>query len=295
MINGGNISLFFNPAMIQVFEYICATPGSYLHKIIKENENVPGRTIRRHLEKLVEKGMIKRKIFNGKVIFYPDGLRDEDVDVAFSQFHHENRLKIFLQVLNSPGITRTGLLDVIITSRRQIERLLESMINAGLLVSGIRNGRYEYYLGEVGKRIIVGSFEKLDPFVSLLEKRLGHNVTVTIKKERDKNIAEIDLLNGDILNIKLGSWKIMEINDELIIKNYQIILGDGGIIVLNSIESGLDTVALIKKYTGKKENVIRAKISVLRKIGLLVDFTVTELGKKIIKETRIARGKLTTP
>ena len=274
------VFLFFNSASKEIFEYICNNPGSYLMDIVN-NMNIPKQNAYRYLNKLLQTGIVKRKEFKGKVIYYPDGLRDEDVEKAFSQLKHESRMRIFLFVLNNPWCRQEKIVRYIDDlSKRQVIRLLEPMVDAELLdVTKGDDRSVTYMLGRIGREIVMDSFDKVDPFLKMIKEKMGKEAIITV----ENNLLSIEMMNGDIISIKLGNWRIMDLDDDSIMDNIHMLIADGGERVLTSIYSGCKDVESIATVSALPEKVVKAKLEALRRLGFIADF---EMKKENIEITR---------
>lgn len=280
-----NVSLFVSPSKKTIFEYICNNPGSYLFEIVGEVD-MPTMTVKRYLERLVEVGIVCVMKFKGKSIYYPRGLREEDVEAAYSQLRHEERKKIFLYLLNNPGATRSDIITYISISQRQVCRLLDAMEDAGLIVHYDEGKAYKYDIGEVGKKIVVGSIESLTPFLDSIRDSTGFDVSIDMEYVGGKSIARITIVDGDSIRVELGRWNMVEIEEKDIVENARIILAEGGKDVLLALNAGCTDEQQIYLFTGTKPRIIRAKMRTLRLFGLVIDYTITELGTKVVNKIK---------
>lgn len=284
-------SLVFNTEYKKIFEYICVNPGSYFLDIVN-NINIPSTSVHRKLTSMQDAGIVKKTIFKGKTIFYPRGLRSEEIEAAFSQLKHDDRKAIFLYVLDHGHCHQGKIVSRFDNkSSRQVRRHLQSLVDGQLLSLDRKKNRVFYSLGQIGRKIVIGSFESIDPFVKLLRDRFGEEVTIFMEERGDTNLVSIDLLNGDSIKIQLGRWKIMDIDEGMIYENKFIMLGDGGERVLTAIFNGCKTIDDVASMTALPDPVIRAKINTLRIMKLVVrsgerdrDLCITASGSKVVEK-----------
>ncbi len=254
---------------------------------IGDSINLDRVKVTRRLERLHEIGVVMKRVYKGKTIFYPRGLRDDDMELAFSQLKHDTRKDIFLHVLDNPGCHQNAIVNRFwSTSKRQVFRLLDSLVDARLLSRDADGSNVRYRTGDVGKRIVLGSIESVDPFVQSIRDQTGQDVTVSV----DGNTVHLELERGDIISFQIGKWSIMSMDDETIYKNKYVLLGEGGEQVLVSIYSGCNNVDEIRKTTAIPAPVIRHKVETLRRMGMVAGFDatdgrieMTELGKNVVE------------
>jgi predicted transcriptional regulator len=250
--------------------------------------NVDVMMASRYLEMLCTKGIVGKKEFKGKLIYYPRGLRSDDIEKAFSQLKHDIRRDIFLFVLDNPNCIQRSVINHFHgTHVRQVCRLIGALVDSELLVAIRDKNRVRYNLGRVGKKIILGSFETIDPLVNIIREKTGQDVSVTL----NDNVVSIEMLDGESVTFQLGKWKMMQLDDDTVYRNKYLLLGDGGEQVLIAIYSGCDDEDSIHCLTTLPPVVIRAKLETLRRMGLVADFgmtrkdlQVTGSGKNVVEK-----------
>jgi predicted transcriptional regulator len=242
-----------------------------------------------NLSELHESGIVKKMAFKGKTIYYPDGLRSDDVETAFSQLRVDARRTMFMHVLNNPGCMQNDVIKAVTAgmSDRQAIRHLHSLVDAGLISSVSDGNRVIYNIGDVGRKIVLGSFETIDPLIINIKKKLGHDIAISTDQGSDT--VTIDLMNGDSLVIHLGTWTVMDIDENVLFNNISILLGDGGEKVLVAVYNGCTAIPDISAVTAIPEPVVRSKINTLRVMKLVVDrpglpreIEITASGKKMV-------------
>lgn len=240
------------------------------------------------LKRLHETDIVQKLEYKGKAIYYPKGLRSEDVERAFSQLKHETRRSIFLHVLDNVGCRQKSITDAFgTTSRRQVIRHLDALVDAELL-QVTRDGRsVEYTLGNVGQEIVIGHIDQIDPFLNALREKTGE---LLVHVERDGKMT-VRMMNGDTIAIELGRWSIMNIDEDVIYENKTVIMGDGGEKTLIAIYNDCLDVASISTITGLPEKVVKAKVGALSRMGLVASFEnhdkaiqLTHSGKKVAEK-----------
>ena len=286
--DGSKFSIIFSPTRKKIFEYICDNPGSHLNDIFHNVESSQGN-VHHHLSELHDAGLVNKLAFNGKMIYYPSGLRDGEIETAFSQLHNSYRKSMFLHVLNNPGSSQNAVMRSV--SGNKSHRLLEhlrSLVAAGLVVATPSGRNIRYTVGEVGRKIVMGSFEKVDPFITNLKEKLGHDIAVSLETRGNLDFVVIDLMNGESITIQLGKWTLMDIDEDLIIENKYMLLGDGGEKVFISLYNGCSSIDDISAITALSEVVIHAKLNTLRVMKLVVEsdedpekFVLTDTGNKL--------------
>ena len=286
---GSRFSIIFSPTRKKIFEYICDNPGSHLNDIVRNVESSQGN-VHYHLSELRDSGIVRRVELGGKTIYCPSGLRDDDVETAFSQLRNSDRKAMFLHVLNNPGSTQNAVMRSVSGTRshRMLEHL-RSLVSAGLVVATPAGRTIVYTVGDVGKKIVIGSFEKIDPFIANIKEKLKHDIAVSFERRGNADFAVIDLMNGESITIQLGKWTLMDIDEDILIENKYVLLGDGGEKVLISLYNGCLSVGDISTVTALPEGVIRAKLNTLRVMKLVVEipeepgeFVLADTGKKMV-------------
>lgn len=287
-------SILLSPTRKRIFEYICDNPGSHLNDIVRNVESSQGN-VHHHLSELHGSGLVKKMESDGKTIYYPSGLRDADIETAFSQLKNVARRLMFLHVLNNPGSNQNDVIKSVNGSRSHRHLLhLRSLVASGLVSANKIGRNIIYTVGDVGRKIVLGSFEKVDPFITTIKEKLGHDVAVTFESRGNGDFIVVDLMNGERITIQLGKWAIMDIDEEILLENKYVLLGDGGEKVLVSLYNGCSSVSEISSVTAIPESVVRAKINTLRVMKLIVDrpgetgighFDIADAGKKMTMKT----------
>lgn len=287
-MTGSSFSLFFSPLDKHVFEYISSNPGSYVMDVAN-NFDVSLSSTFFSLKRLHESGIIQKMEFKGKVIYYPKGLRSIDVELAFSQLKNERRKEIFLYVLDNMGCRQKTITDEFFDmSTRQTIRHLKSLVDADLLRMEKDEYSVTYTLGRIGREVVIGSFDEIDPFLRTLRDKTGELI-VNMKKDGKMIIT---MLNGDSISIELGKWKIMNIDEDTIYKNKNAILGDGGEKTLIAIYNGCNSISSIMSVTGLNEKVITAKVGALSIMGLIANFDFDPRSWKLTHSGKIVAEKM---
>jgi hypothetical protein len=240
---------------------------------------------------MVGAGLLSRESIghDTKSIYYPAGLRDGMIDIACSYLEHVTRRDIFLFVINSPAARQENIVNKFSPgmSKRQIVRLLSSLVKSGLLSVYRDPGlKVIYDAGPIGNRIIDGKIESVDGFVASIGSNLGTGVDV----KSSPGIVSV-VTSSMQFTIKIGTWMIMDTDEESIYENKDMILGDGGEKVLVAVYNGCKTIDDISTITAIPARVIKAKLNTLRVLRLVIDanpavpgveFSMTESGNNFV-------------
>jgi len=290
-MSGDKFLLFVNSTSKKLFEYICTNPGSYLMNIV-HSTSVDRMMASRYLEKMCDDGIVGKIEFKGKTIFYPSGLRADDIEKAFSQLKHQTRKEIFLFILDNPGCHQRMIVNQFRRiHERHVTRLLASLKESGLIDDRRDGNLVRYNVGSVGRKIIIGSFETIDPMVIAIRESTGQEVSVSMT---DDNIVKLEVLSGESITFRLGSWRMMNLDENAIFENKYLLLGDGGEQSLIAIYSGCASDEMIQKFTALPIPVVHAKLETLRRMGLIVffsdstskpwtDLKITSSGKNLVE------------
>ncbi len=208
------LSLLLHPVRRRIYSMVCERPGAYFFKLAN-NLNLPQGTLNWHIKRLEEDGLIGSFKFGGRRIYYPIGMRSEEVEKALYALQVENTRKVFLYVLNNPGcfqlqISRdTGLHHD--TVRYHLDRLKEVE-----LVELVRDGRkVRVYPGKNAKKIMDESTRIItDTYVNFLMEKLrdGCVYPEIIEKTQDRLIIRVECPEAEdiILTLQLAEWDFLE-------------------------------------------------------------------------------------
>ncbi|MHA1681190.1 MAG: winged helix-turn-helix transcriptional regulator [Promethearchaeota archaeon] len=219
-------ALLLHPIRRAIFKIICENPGSYFYDLTKEfgtssdNPSSPA-TVQWHLRKLMNAGLIDTVKHGGKRVFYPKGLRDKEVEKAYTILRNETAREIFLYIVNHENAYQKQIAAAIRdgvhhdTVRWHTQRLAE----VGLIEERSEGRMVKYSIGELGKKLLDGSLNVLkENFIYHLTTVLKENCLYPqiMESSKDHLVVKISCPGQDDieLEIQLAEWNLEEMEPE---------------------------------------------------------------------------------
>jgi DNA-binding transcriptional ArsR family regulator len=215
-----------HPIRREIFKLIVEAPGSYFYNLTKAfgdestNPSSPA-TVQWHLRKLINAGLIDTVKHGGKRVYYPKGLRDKEVEKAYTILRNKTAKEIFQFIVNNENAYQKQIASAIRdgvhhdTVRWHTQRLAE----VGLIEERSEGRMVKYSIGPFGKKLLDGSLNVLkENFIYHLTNILKENClypTIT-EQTKDKLIVKIACPGSDDieLSIQLSQWSMDSISDE---------------------------------------------------------------------------------
>ncbi|MBD3187320.1 helix-turn-helix domain-containing protein [Candidatus Bathyarchaeota archaeon] len=233
-------ALLLHPIRRAIFKIICETPGSYFYDLTKEfgdnseNPSSPA-TVQWHLRKLMSAGLIDTVKHGGKRVYYPKGLRDKEVEKAYTILRNETAREIFIYIVNHENAYQKQIAAAIRdgvhhdTVRWHTQRLSE----VDLIEERSEGRMVKYSIGELGKKLLTGSLNVLkENFIYHLTTVLKENCLYPqiLEQTRDKLVVKISCPGQDDIEftIKLEDWTMEEFEDYSEDNDEEDLDGDAG-------------------------------------------------------------------
>jgi len=215
--------LLLHPIRREIFKIIVENPGSYFYDLTKEfgddstNPSSPA-TVQWHLRKLINAGLIDTVKHGGKRVYYPKGLRDKEVEKAYTILRNKTAKEIFQFIVNNENAYQKQIASAIRdgvhhdTVRWHTQRLAE----VGLIEERSEGRMVKYSIGPLGKKLLDGSLNVLkENFIYHLTSILKENCLYpTIQEQtKDKLVVRIACPGSDDieLTIVLSQWSLEKI------------------------------------------------------------------------------------
>ncbi len=136
-------SLLMNPVRREIFRYLCEFPCNHLSGISRDLGISPPTTSW-HLKKMMTRDLIATKKINGKSIFFPTNMIDEE-DIEILSLINDVKVKhIFLTILNGPGLSQKEISDELKVQHQTVIWFTNKLENTGL-ISTLEDGKYKRY------------------------------------------------------------------------------------------------------------------------------------------------------
>jgi len=220
-------ALLLHPIRREIFKIICESPGSYFYDLTKEfaaddseNPSSPA-TVQWHLRKLISAGLIDTVKHGGKRVYYPKGLRDKDVEKAYTILRNRTAKEIFQFIVNNENAYQKQIAAAVRdgvhhdTVRWHCSRLAE----VGLIEERSEGRMVKYNIGPLGKRLLEGSLNVLkENFTYHLTNILKENCLYPqiLEQTKDRLIIKISCPGNDDIefSIRLSAWSLEDIPEE---------------------------------------------------------------------------------
>jgi DNA-binding MarR family transcriptional regulator len=146
-------------------------------------------------------------------------LRDKEAEKAFFTLRSGTAKKIFQYIVNNPGCHQREIAKNLEVHHDTVRWHISRMVETGLVDLKREGRRVNYYLGEMGKRLLEGSLNVItDSFVLFLMDKLSERCQnpEIIGKSSDKVSIRLDcpdLQEDCTLVIKLDKWEFTDTGD----------------------------------------------------------------------------------
>jgi len=216
-------ALLLHPIRREIFKIICENPGSYFYNLTKafgENSKNPSSpaTVQWHLRKLIAADLIDTVKHGGKRVYYPKGLRDKEVEKAYTILRNKTAREIFQYIVNHENAYQKQIASAIRegvhhdTVRWHTQRLAE----VGLIEERSEGRMVKYSIGKLGKRLLDGSLNVLkENFIYHLTTILKENCLYPqiIEQTKDKLVIKISCPGSDDIEftIQLSEWNLEDL------------------------------------------------------------------------------------
>lgn len=182
-VKRGESSLLMNPSRRKIFEYICNFPCSHLRAIARATSYSP-QTVRWHLGKLMQGGLISQRAHRGKKLYSPlkNIIEPEECDVL-AILNSEDIRDTYLFIEKRPKRTQKELCQALDSYQQILSRVLLSLESSDLITYD-KIGREKAYF--------------VTPKVREIEKAF-------VSKSKTFEIALMDALQADSLNPNIES------------------------------------------------------------------------------------------
>ncbi len=167
-------SLLMNPVRRELFRYLCEFPCNHLSGISRGLGITPPTTTW-HLKKLIDRDLIASKKLNGKTIFFPSNMIEEDDIRILSLINDEKVKQIFLTIRENPGMTQK---DISLNLKLQHQSVLWYTLKLEKveLISTIEDGKFKrYYPTNLLSELRDSHLSKLRAFREWLIKALKYD------------------------------------------------------------------------------------------------------------------------
>jgi predicted transcriptional regulator len=214
-----NPKLFLlHPTRWQIYKMIAEVPGTYFYKLLKElpkySEKVSSATILYHLKKLGEEGLLNTAKVDGKRIYFPNNLRNGEIERVFMLLKNENAKKIFQYIVNNKNPFQNQIARELNVHHDTIYHHTKRLIEAGLIEKE-KQGKFTCFsLGTVGKDLLAGSLNIMtEEYIQFILEKLSdwcHFPEIISKTENTVVIRIVCPKSDDIeISISLGSFELV--------------------------------------------------------------------------------------
>ena len=198
-------SLLMNPRRQRVFEFVWNHPCSHLRRISRDLR-IPPQSLRWHLVRLRDKGLLASRTVKGKTVYYaPWAVRDEDVPL-FATLSNGAPGKIVRFVADEKRTTQSEIFRGLHTYQQAVLPPLGELTRLGLLRTWKENGKRFYELGDAYARLrgnyAAASSERIDRLLAVLkvdgvspkvQSRGDHEVHVQVSSGVQKSVLRLRL------------------------------------------------------------------------------------------------------
>jgi DNA-binding transcriptional ArsR family regulator len=202
----GGTSLLMNPRRQRVFEYVWNYPCSHLRRISREL-GIPPQSLRWHLLRLRESGLLASAEAKGKTVYYaPWAIRAEDVTL-FATLSNGAHGKIVRFVAERKETTQSEIFRGLKTYQQAVLPPLGELTRLGLLRTWKENGKRFYVLGDAHARLqgnyAAASHERLDRLLAVL-KRDGVSPKVQSRGDDEVQVQVSSGVQKSVLRLRLA-------------------------------------------------------------------------------------------
>ncbi len=184
---------FRNRNRRKIFSILTLTPCISAQMIARKSGLVQN-TVKWHLEKLMISEYVIKHSEGRSVVYFPQGLIDNELVALFCTINHRTRGEVYNRVLHAPGASQSELSSSIGVSRNTVGRALGSLSSLGL-VSTVEDGAFlRYYPTGLLAESAEGFYRHSKDFSEYIMKRLGQEGGKTptiVKKDLDRMVVEM--------------------------------------------------------------------------------------------------------
>lgn len=191
----GGRSLLMNPRRQRVFEYVWNHPCCHLRRISRELR-IPPQSLRWHLVRLVDGGILASRNARGKTVYYaPWAVRDADV-LALAALSNGTRGRIVRHVAEHGRTTQSEIFRTLHTYQQAVLPPLRELTALGLLRTWRADGKRYYEMGEAYGRLRADSAGAAEQrFDRLLATLTRDGVSPKVQSRSDVEV-QLQLSNG---------------------------------------------------------------------------------------------------
>lgn len=195
----GESSLLMNSSRRRIFEYICNFPCSHLRAISRAT-GFSAQSVRWHLRKLVEGGLISEASEGKKKIYSPlKNIIEAEECKVLTLLHKEDIRSVYLFIEKMPNKTQRELCKALGMYQQRLSRILLILENSGLITEK-KIGREKAYFvtGKVGELeevfdLKITTFEK-----ALMEALQADSLNPSIESSNDNTLQiKLDIGGGE--------------------------------------------------------------------------------------------------
>jgi len=199
----GGTSLLMNPRRQRILEYVWNRPCSHLRGISRDLR-IPAQSLRWHLIRLQEGGVLASKRVKGKTVYFaPWAIREGDVPL-FASLANGLRGRIVRYVLQERRTTQSDIFRGLKTYQQAVLPPLGELAGLGLLRTWKENGKRFYEPGDAYARLMqnyaAASGERVDRLLAVLRRdgvspkvqsRGEHEVIVQVSNGVQKSVLRL--------------------------------------------------------------------------------------------------------
>jgi len=191
----GGTSLLMNVRRQRVLEYVWNHPCAHLRRISRDLR-IPAQSLRWHLIRLQEGGVLASKRVKGKTVYFaPWAIREGDVPL-FASLANGLRGRIVRYVLQERRTTQSYIFRGLKTYQQAVLPPLGDLTRLGLLKTWKEDGKRFYELGEAYGRLqgnyVAASAERLDRLLAVLK---HDGVSPKVQSRGDREV-QVQVSNG---------------------------------------------------------------------------------------------------
>lgn len=208
-------SLLLHPSRREIYQYLCKSAGNYFFDIVNNLSEIGAQsTIKHHLNRLVEYGLITTLKIGGRRIYYPTNLRNEEVEKSATILKKKGAMEIYKHVVNN---SNSSLRDIATETRidyNRVRKLVREMDEAGIFKTVTYRSKRVCNLGEIGRLLLQGTTAVITKAFRtfLLDKIITDDCISADVVESAPNRLVIDMScslgDSGTLEIELGGWEI---------------------------------------------------------------------------------------
>jgi DNA-binding transcriptional ArsR family regulator len=214
-----NKLFLLHPTRRTIYKIICENPGTYFYRLINEVSNIDKKistaTLIYHLKKLEETDLISSDKIDGKRIYFPNNLRNAQMERAYTLLKNKNALKIFLLILNNNGVYKNqNEIARALNVHHDTVRYHTNRLEEAGLIQKTKDGKLvAFEIGELGKELLNGSSKVFTQgYIRFLINKLADSCHFPeiIEQTREKLTIRIVCKDEEdiILTLDLTGWDV---------------------------------------------------------------------------------------